>query len=102
MGTDVRIQITTSMLATARFRDRVCPSCLAMRGTRGLPSRRVALTNAQGDLNTFVEITTSDYSPALKGRTLLRGFLFLMVTTRVGRIGLGTLGGAIWFVLAAL
>jgi hypothetical protein len=98
MGSDVRNQALTTMPAAAYRRKRVRPSCRPSRGIR-CPPPRPALSMTDSDLKTFVEITTSDFSPAVKAMTLFRGAFFLIATTTVGRIGLAALGVAIWFIL---
>jgi hypothetical protein len=59
-------------------------------------------------MNAFVEITTSDYSPAFKIATLLGGVVALFVAIKIGQfmvklffgvIGLALLGGAAWWLL---
>jgi hypothetical protein len=58
--------------------------------------------------NIFAQITTSEFSPALKVATVLGGMVALFVAMRVGQvlikilfgvIGLAILGGAAWWFL---
>ena len=60
-------------------------------------------------MNSFAQITTSEFSPALKVATVLGGIVALFVAMRVGQvllkllfglIGLAILGGAAWWFLA--
>jgi hypothetical protein len=60
------------------------------------------------EMNIFAQMTTSEFSPALKVATVLGGIVVLFVAMRVGQvvikllfglIGLAILGGAAWWFL---
>ena len=60
------------------------------------------------EMNIFAQITTSEFSPALKVATVLGGIIALFVAIRVGQamikllfglIGVAILGGAVWWFL---
>lgn len=60
------------------------------------------------EMNVFAQLTTSEFSPALKVATVLGGVIALFVAMRVsqvlikllfGLIGLAILGGAAWWFL---